>query len=74
MKQRELSEQESIGASRSTMRRASLTAGVALALMAALGGFAALGVITPMITPTMRPVRRSRSPPRCRCSGSASRA
>ncbi|HVK35594.1 MAG TPA: DUF4386 domain-containing protein, partial [Microlunatus sp.] len=36
--------------STSAMRQASLTAGVALALMAVLGGFAALGVIDPMIT------------------------
>jgi hypothetical protein len=32
------------------MQRASLTAGVALAVMAVLGGFAALGVIQPMIS------------------------
>ena len=34
-----------------TLRRASLTAGVALALMAVLAGFAVFGAISPLVTP-----------------------
>ena len=34
-----------------TLRRASLTAGVGLALMAVLAGFAVFGAISPQITP-----------------------
>lgn len=50
MEHLELTEPEQIGASASAMRRASVTAGVALALMAVLGGFAALRIIHPMIS------------------------
>ena len=55
-----------------TLRRASLTAGVGLALMAVLAGFAVFGAIAAQITPGDAERTRRTSPRRRACSVSAS--